>query len=76
MKKSNITCTYLATGFPENRSTFFRKAVPKDNISVESPEGEDEVDMEESNNNEVTLTARESKYQEINMLQQSTKSTN
>ena len=27
LKKSNITCTYLATGFPENRSTFFRKAV-------------------------------------------------
>ena len=30
LKKSNITCTYLETGFPENRSTFFRKTVSKE----------------------------------------------
>ena len=34
LKKSNIACTYLGSGFAENRSTFFRKAVSKENASV------------------------------------------
>ena len=34
MKHSNISCLNVANGFPENRSTFFRKAVSMQNESV------------------------------------------
>ena len=37
----NITCIFVATGFPENRSCFFRK------VSDENPVEEEDVDMDQ-----------------------------
>ena len=59
----------VANGFPENRSTFFRKAVSKQNASViENPEGDEDTGVDENINNPVTLTGREGKYQEIDTI--------
>ena len=69
LKKSNIACTYLATGFVENRFTFFRKAVSKENASVnENAEGDEKVNFEENKNNQVTFAGREGKFQEVDTI--------
>ena len=69
MKHSNISCLNVANGFPENRSTFFRKAVSKQNASViENPEGDEGTGIDENIDNSVTLTGREGKFQEVDTI--------
>merc|ERR1712016_162948 len=43
LKKSNIACTFVATGFPENRSSFFRPAKPAEkSIDVENVDNDEQ----------------------------------
>ena len=64
-----VACTYLATGFSENRSTFFRKAASKENSSlIENPEDDEESAVYENKNEPVTLTGREGKFQEVDTI--------
>jgi len=51
LKNSNITCIYCASGFPENRSVFYRKTKSNELEEAEEPfepieEGNDEDDEE------------------------------
>ena len=59
LKKSNITCTFITTGFPRNRSSFFK---PVDSVSKSSDAPEDnEYENEEiceSTNEAVHLSGR------------------
>ena len=42
LKRSNITCTFIATGFPKNRSSFFKKEYTDDkSIELENEEGQE-----------------------------------
>ena len=47
LKDSNVTCVFVPTGFPQNRSRFYQKVSDRDN------ENDDEEDREgESDNDE------------------------
>ena len=65
LKRSNITCTFIATGFPKNRSSFFKKEYADDkSIELEREEGQ-EKDEENENNESVTLPGRNGKFKEV-----------
>ena len=72
LKKSNIACTFLATGFPRNRSTFFRQAFPSENsVEEEDPSSEEKTSANEDNATEtVTLEGRQGKYKEVETIHQ------
>ena len=46
LKDSNITCVFVSSGFPDNRSCFYRK-VPEFNEELLDQEEEDEEEDEE-----------------------------
>ena len=61
LKNSNVTCTYVGTGFPEKRSTFF-KAIPNEKASEAEPEQDDEEgDTIDNNNESVKISGRKGK---------------
>ena len=73
LKKSNITCTYIGTGFPKNRSSFFTPVNPVAKKSDEDPDDadfqEEEIATTDENNNEtVGLPGRNKKYKEIDTI--------
>ena len=48
LKDSNIACTFVASGFPENRSVFYRKVVDDCHEEVQDPQNENyTVDSED-----------------------------
>ena len=71
LKKSNITCTYLATGYPRNRSSFFRPA-----ISTEKPDDTENAFEENPNEDElndaapISLEGRQGKFKEVETVHQ------
>ena len=71
LKKSNIACVYVATGFPANRSSFFRSAKPKEkSTDVEDISGEDQCKDEDNIGCEVTIEGREGKFREVETIHQ------
>ena len=67
LKKSNIACTYVTTGFPENRSSFFRPAKPAEKSSdVENLENEE--DNEENTNGQISLEGRQGQFKEVETI--------
>ena len=72
LKDSNITCTFVASGFPENRSAFYRKVHDQEDEKLDeiliNDESEDDGDDEEedetppSNNLQVEIEGRMGKY--------------
>ena len=61
LKKSNIACTYVTTGYPRNRSTFFMSASPEEKSTEENLE-EDEQLIHESNKPPVTLEGKQGQF--------------
>merc|ERR1712029_1079013 len=79
LKDSNISCIFVITGFPESRSTFFRKIVDKSessetedvNVDLDENEGEDDddnddeyEDVPEFENQGVKIEGKEGLYTE------------
>ena len=66
MKRSNITCTYLGTGYPRNRSSFFRpvfstgRTVDSENNFEEYPN-----DEEENATVPISLEGRQGQFKEV-----------
>ena len=70
LKKSNIACVYVATGFPANRSSFFRSAKSTEkSTDVEIISGEQCKD-EDNLGCEVTIEGREGKFKEVETIHQ------
>ena len=71
LKKSSIACIYLATGYPKNRSSFFRpaksaeKPVDTENVSEENPIAE-----EEDSNELIALEGRQGQFKEVETVHQ------
>ena len=73
LKDSNIACTFVASGFPENRSAFYRKVQDQEDeklheipINYESEDNEDDEEVDEVpslNNRQVEIEGRMGKYQ-------------
>ena len=61
LKDSNISCIFVATGFPENRSLFFRK-VGDDENEIQDDESEHVELDEEITNDSVTIEGCTGKY--------------
>ena len=70
LKRSNIACIYVATGFPKNRSSFFKPVDPDPNSSnsTDDMEGEKEVTTDENNNDAVSLSGRNKKFKEVDTI--------
>ena len=61
LKDSNVACTFVPTGFPENRSTFYRKV--KDQKDEELQESlDDESDFIKNNGENVNIEGRTGQY--------------
>ena len=68
LKKSNTACTYVTTGFPRNRSSFFRQAnAMEKSVDVED-EGQAEENYEEVIGGEVTLEGRQGHFKEVETI--------
>ena len=73
LKDSNVACTFVASGFPENRSAFYRKIQEQEDEKLDeipiNYESEDDGDDEEedekptSNNLQVEIEGRKGKFQ-------------
>ena len=63
LKDSNITCLFVASGFPENRSSFFRK-VAEDNVENEFGEDSDDEDGE-PNSKKIKIANRDGLFQQV-----------
>jgi hypothetical protein len=72
LKDSNITCIFLNTGFPENRSVFFKRIWEDNDVNAEfqaveygDEDAKDEEDFNESSNVQaITIEGRDGKYQQ------------
>ena len=68
LKKSNIACIYVATGYPKNRSTFFIKA----NSSEKSVDDEillgEEQSIAETKSVTVTIEGKLGKFREVETI--------
>lgn len=66
LRDSNIACIFVSTGFPENRSVFFRKI--KDDFETEEPEDDldEESDFQQTSESKsrVKIQGREGSYQQ------------
>ena len=70
LKKSNIACIFVATGYPRNRSTFFMAANPAENSTdVDYLEGEEQPTVE-SNKTPVTLEGKQGQFKEGETIHQ------
>ena len=62
MKHSNIACVFVQTGFPENRTVFFKKV--HDNDLGEDDENEDEVEASLVKDSIVEIANKPGKYKQ------------
>ena len=68
LKKSNTACTYVTTGFPRNRSSFFRQANSMEkSVDVEN-DGQEEENFDEVIGDEVTLEGRQGHFKEVETI--------
>ena len=68
LKDSNIACTFVASGFPENRSVFYKKVAEDCNEETQDHQNENliENDNEESDNDEEGEENKEDKEEQEN----------
>ena len=71
LKRSNIACIFVATGYPRNRSSFFvsTKADDEKSIDVEPLDDEEETPTE-SNKTPVTLEGKNGQFKEVQTIHQ------
>ncbi len=64
LRDSNVTCINVATGFPENRSLFYKKVVDDkgDEIPLDEEELDDEID-DGTSSKPIKIEGREGTYQ-------------
>ena len=67
LKKSNIACTFVTTGYPRNRSTFFMPAASTEKSTEENLDG-DEQPIPESNKTPVTLEGKQGQFKEVDTI--------
>ena len=72
LKKSNIACIYVATGYPRNRSTFFRPATTAEkSTDVENIVGEEQPMVNENDNiAPVTIEGKQGQFKEVESIHQ------
>ena len=63
LKDSNITCTFVTTGFPENRSVFYRKMAENDHEIVEDHEDSEEANQDGPVEDSVQIQGHSGKFQ-------------
>merc|ERR1712051_778686 len=70
LKDSNIACTFVASGFPENRSAFYRKVQDQEDeklheipINYDNEDNEEVDEVPSLNNRQVEIEGRMGKYQ-------------
>lgn len=69
LKKSNTASIYLATGYPRNRSTFFKPALSKDkSVDVSNLNDEEEPLDETDGNTPIALEGRQGFYKEVETI--------
>ena len=70
LKKSNIACIYVATGYPQNRSTFFAPAASAEKTTDENFAVEEEPVIQESYKTPVTIQGKQGKFKEVETIHQ------
>ena len=71
LKKSNIACTYLATGYPKNRASFFRPASIAEKIAdSENVCEENQIVDEPIDTAPISIEGREGKFKEVETIHQ------
>ena len=69
LKKSNIACIYVGTGYPKNRSTFFAPAAPTEkSTDVDDVTGEEEHFIQESNKTPIVIEGRQETFKEVETI--------
>ena len=70
LKRSNITCTFITTGFPRNRSSFFTPidSVPNSSDAPDDVEPQDDDATDVNNNDPVGLSGRTKKFKEVDTI--------
>ena len=69
LKKSSTACIFLATGYPKNRSTFFKPAKSSEQLSeAENVNNEEQQNFEEVKDGQITIDGREGRYQEVETI--------
>ena len=63
LKDSNITCIFVASGFPENRASFFKKVSEEDSKFEKNDEESDDEDVE-PHAKKIKLANRDGTYQQ------------
>ena len=70
LKKSNIACIFVATGYPRNRSTFFMSATPAEKSDDVENLVDEEEPVVESNKTPVTLEGKKGQFKEVQTIHQ------
>ena len=66
LKRSNIACTFIATGFPKNRSSFFKPVELKEKSNeTDAAEPNEDMTVDENDHEEIKLPGRNKKFKEV-----------
>ena len=66
LKRSKIACTFIATGFPKNRPSFFKSVELKNKSNeTDAAEPNEDLTLDENDHEEMNIPGRNKKFKEV-----------